>query len=249
MTQQERLVEILKLLESKEILKQEEIAQQFNVSKDTARRDILKLVEENLVERTKGGIQLPVIKQQITDYQNRIIQHSTEKKQVATLASSLINSTQTIWLDVSTTVELLSQKNLPKETLFVTNSVDNAISFSKNNNQVYLLGGYYQADSHLLKGPMLMTQLMNFYFDIAFIGASGISEEGIFFDELEDIDLHQQLRAQSKQVILLIDSSKENLRTSFKVSWETIDTLIVNQPLSTSLQEAINQHPITMMIP
>lgn len=249
MIQQERLVEILKLLEFKEKLKQEEIAQHFDVSKDTARRDILKLVDDNLVERTKGGIQLPIIKQQITAYQNRIIQHSTEKKQIARLASQLINKSQTIWLDVSTTVELLSQEDLPKETLFVTNSVDNAISFSKKDNQIYLLGGYYQTDSHLLKGPMLMTQLMNFYFDITFIGASGISEEGIFFDELEDIDLHQQLKAQSKQVVLLIDSSKENLRTSFKVSWETIDTLIVNQPLSASIQEAINQHPITMMIP
>ena len=248
MNQKERLIEILKLLESKEHLKQDEIAEYFQVSKDTTRRDVLKLVEENLVERTKGGIQLPLIKQQITDYKNRIIQNSTEKTALAQVAQQLIKPNQTIWLDVSTTVELMGNDNLPKENLMITNSVDNAITFSKHINQLYLLGGYYQADSHLLKGPMLMTQLTSFYFDIAFIGASGISDEGVFFDELEDIHLHQQLKKQAKQVVLLVDSSKINKQTSFMISWENIDNLITGKELPPQLTTALNEHHIQTTI-
>ncbi|MEG0286328.1 MULTISPECIES: DeoR/GlpR family DNA-binding transcription regulator [Vagococcus] len=249
MNQQERLVKIIDLLEDTKKLKQEEIADYFNISKDTARRDIIKLVEKELVERTKGGIQLPVIKQQLTDYQDRIIQNSSQKKIIAQLGSQLIKEKQTIWLDVSTTVELLSKESLPQNSLFVTNSIDNAVSFSPIINQLYLLGGYYQSDSRVLKGPMLTTQLNNFYFDLAFIGASGISEEGIFFDELEDIDLHLNLRDKSKRVVLLVDSSKQQQRTSFKIAWDSIDTLITNSILDDSLTEAITKHPIDIIYP
>ena len=55
MNQQERLIEILKLLETEPFLKQETLVDHFNISKDTARRDILKLVEQDLVERVNGG--------------------------------------------------------------------------------------------------------------------------------------------------------------------------------------------------
>ena len=249
MNQQERLAKIIELLEEREQLKQEEIADYFNVSKDTARRDILKLVEENLVERTRGGIQLPIIKEQITAYKNRLVKNSTEKKIISHLAASFIQQNQTIWLDVSTTVELLANDTLPKKTLMITNSVDNAVAFSPFIKEVYLLGGYYQADSHLLKGPMLMTQLMNFHFDVAFIGATGVSIDGIFFDELEDIDLHQQVSKQSKKTILLVDSNKINQETPFKINWELIDILISNQPIPVELENILINNNIQLIIP
>lgn len=249
MNQQERLIEILKLLETEPFLKQETLVDHFNISKDTARRDILKLVEQDLVERVNGGIQLPMIKQQIESYKNRIVTKSAEKKVIAELARPFILEKQTIWLDVSTTVETISDKPFSSLPLIVTNSIDNAVSFSKNGNDIYLLGGYFQAKSHLLKGPMVIKELMNFNFDIAFIGASGISDDGIFFDELDDISLHQQLREQAKQVVLLIDSSKLNRTTAFKINFDSIDTLITNKPLPENLKQVIQEQPINLIHP
>ncbi|MEF3399694.1 DeoR family transcriptional regulator, partial [Listeria monocytogenes] len=48
MNQKERIVEELKLLENMKTISQEELMQIFSISKDTARRDILKLVESGL---------------------------------------------------------------------------------------------------------------------------------------------------------------------------------------------------------
>lgn len=247
MNQNERLLKIITLLEKKEHIQQEELMTYFNISKDTARRDILKLLEKDLVERTKGGIQLPIIKQQISEYQNRLVKNSQAKKEIVKITKQLIQENQTIWLDVSTTIELLGQNNTYKTNLFVTNSVDNAISFSESQNNVYLLSGYYQPKSHLLTGPMIISQLTHFYFDIAFIGASGISKEGIFFDELDDIELHQQLRQQAKKVILLVDDSKINQTTSFKINWETIDILITNNELPKEIEKKITTHNIQIL--
>ncbi|MGX7025974.1 DeoR/GlpR family DNA-binding transcription regulator [Vagococcus hydrophili] len=247
MNQDERLIQTIQLLEEKKQIKQEELMNYFNISKDTARRDILKLLEQDLAERTKGGIKLPVIKQQLTDYQNRLITHSFEKETLTKKAHHLIQENQTIWLDVSTTVELLGKEKTFNNTLFVTNSVDNAVRYSENKNNVYLLSGYYQPDSHLLTGPMIISQLNHFHFDIAFIGASGVSKEGIFFDELDDLELHQQLKQQAKKVVLLVDSTKINQTTSFKINWENIDLLVTNQTLPNEIQNELLEHNIQII--
>lgn len=56
MYQQERLSKIMKLLEEKEVLSSQEIMEAFRISRDTARRDIVKLSEKGAVIRTHGGI-------------------------------------------------------------------------------------------------------------------------------------------------------------------------------------------------
>ncbi|MCL1389240.1 DeoR family transcriptional regulator, partial [Listeria monocytogenes] len=58
MIQKERIVEELKLLENKKTISQEELMKIFSISKDTARRDILILVESGLAERYPGGVSL-----------------------------------------------------------------------------------------------------------------------------------------------------------------------------------------------
>ena len=59
MYQEERIYKILKLLREKKSLSNQEIMEKFNISRDTARRDILKLVDEGVAVRTHGGITKP----------------------------------------------------------------------------------------------------------------------------------------------------------------------------------------------
>ena len=71
MYQQERLSKIMKLLEEKEVLSSQEIMEAFRISRDTARRDIVKLSEKGAVIRTHGGIALPQINNIIEEYKGR----------------------------------------------------------------------------------------------------------------------------------------------------------------------------------
>ncbi|VDG72928.1 DeoR family transcriptional regulator [Clostridium carnis] len=58
MYQEERIYKILKLLREKKSLSNQEIMEKFNISRDTARRDILKLVDEGVAVRTHNVVNL-----------------------------------------------------------------------------------------------------------------------------------------------------------------------------------------------
>lgn len=70
MYQEERIYKILEILKDKKTMTNQEIMDQFHVSRDTARRDIVRLVNENLAIRTHGGITLNNV-HQIGSYQIR----------------------------------------------------------------------------------------------------------------------------------------------------------------------------------
>ena len=61
---------LLEILKAKKTMTNQEIMDQFHISRDTARRDIVRLVNENLAVRTHGGITLNDV-HQIGSYQTR----------------------------------------------------------------------------------------------------------------------------------------------------------------------------------
>lgn len=249
MNQQERVAKILAMLEEQPKISQEELMSLFAISKDTARRDIVKLVESGLAERYPGGISRPVLKAQIETYSRRLIKDATEKQRIAQGALQLIPLGGTIYLDVSTTVQFLAA-NLPANNVtVVTNSMDNALAVSpKTGNQVYLLGGFFKADSRLLAGESVLQQLSQFNFDWAFIGGAGLTEQGVFYSELADCQLKQTVIHNAQKVCLLIDSSKINQQSAYKIGFSGIDLIITDRPLGASLMKVLAAEEIAVII-
>lgn len=238
MNQKERIVEALKLLENQKTISQEELMRIFSISKDTARRDILKLVESGLAERYPGGVSLPILKPQIESYTSRLVKQSEQKQAIASAASKVIKDHMTIYLDVSTTIHFLASDLEQNDLLVVTNSMDNAIAASQNEaNKVYLLGGFFNFHSRVLSGEPVLGQLKQFNFDIAFIGGAGLTDEGIFYSELTDVYLKQEIIRNSEKVYLLIDHTKVNTKTAFKLDFSGVDGIITDEPLPKELMQ------------
>ena len=250
MDQKQRLARILEILEDRKQLTQEELSMMFSISKDTARRDILALTELGLVDRIRGGISLPIMKAQIASYTDRLVNHAADKQAIAAKAVEWIQSGTTIMLDVSTTVQFISKQLTQTDLLVVTHSIDNAISVStqQQGNKVYLLGGYFNPDSHVLHGSSIGEQLQQFYFDFAFIGASGITADGLFYSELEDIQVKKSILQNSKKVCLVVDASKVNQTSSFKMSFDGIDLLFTNRRLPAAIQEKLDLYGIEVIL-
>ena len=89
MYQEERIYQILKLLKEKKTMTNQEIMDYFHISRDTARRDIVRLVNENLAVRTHGGITLNDV-HQIGSYQIRKQENEEIKNKIGKVAVSLI---------------------------------------------------------------------------------------------------------------------------------------------------------------
>lgn len=80
MYQEERLLSILDFLQKNKRISVEEICTMFHVSRDTARRDLVKLEVENSIIRTRGGAILPSIQEEIKNYSKRLETVSQEKR-------------------------------------------------------------------------------------------------------------------------------------------------------------------------
>src|SRR5699024_493162 len=130
--QKERLDLILKTLQEKQTLSLKEIIDLTHSSRDTTRRDIVKLTESDIVERDYGGISLPNTFKKLDNYLQRSDDYVNAKKELAKRAAVFTNQATQIYLDVSTTVEFMP-KYLTNDNLFaVTNSLDIADQLISN---------------------------------------------------------------------------------------------------------------------
>ncbi|GAF08138.1 transcriptional repressor of phosphotransferase system [Paenibacillus pini JCM 16418] len=175
MYQEERLLKILEYLKEHQTMSVVDICTQFEVSRDTARRDIVRLVQEGVVIRTHGGLSLPELKQEILSYKDRLIDESESKQRIGTIGAKLIQDHETVILDVSTTVQFVAEQINAKHITVVTHSIDNVgILSNRDDLQIYILGGYLNVKDRALYGPSIITKLSEIRADKAFIGAVAI---------------------------------------------------------------------------
>lgn len=250
MKQKERLNLILTTLKKEKTLSVKEIVSLTETSRDTARRDIVFLTENHLVQRTYGGIALLETFKELDSFLQRSSHKSKEKFLLAQSASHLIRKNQLIYLDVSTTVSLIPQ-NIEKnqKNLVVTNSLDIADQLLRYSQcQCRLLGGNVDRDKRCVTGTKPLSELEDYSFDRAFLGGAALDENGVYYAYEEDIELKRKIRSQSKKVVLLLDSSKIGKKHNFHVfCLADIDCVIVNVHLSNSLTEALKKSQVEII--
>lgn len=249
MTQDERLLEILLYLKKHQTMSIHTICENFQVSRDTARRDILKLLSSGIVTRTYGGISLPVLQNTIKRYQERIQEHSEEKEKIATEALTWIKKDGFYFLDPSTTVQFLAQKIQLPVSIF-TNALDLIEVLSeKDYISTYSIGGKLYPKNRFFYSPGVERQLLQMRFDAAFIGVCAICEDGIYYNEEEDVCVTKAAIAKSDRVIILAESDKFNTSGYFKgADWNQISMIITNRQLPEKFINVITEFNIQAII-
>ena len=177
MYQEERLYQIMNLLRKKKSLSKQEIMSTFNISRDTARRDIICLVEQKVALRTHGGITLPTV-QLRQSFQERSTLKNSTKDLLGKIASTYIKKNAICYLDTSTTVQYMCKYIKEKATIY-SNSIDIIEQLKDNATlDLHLLGGKLNPVNRYFFGSETLTILDNIRFDIAFLGAASITEDG-----------------------------------------------------------------------
>ncbi|MBT2625135.1 DeoR/GlpR transcriptional regulator [Bacillus sp. ISL-32] len=209
MYQEERLVAIVDYLKEHNRITTEQICTLLQVSRDTARRDLVKLEEQNAIIRTRGGAILPSVHQKIQGYSGRLKTVSEEKNKIGKLAASLIQNGDRVILDASTTVQACAKHLNADDCTVITNSINLAEVLSdKDGIEIYLLGGKLEKEHRFLYGASVIEKLSSYHVDKALIGVVGISEHGITIEHEEDGLVKRKMIQQAKQVIALADYSK-----------------------------------------
>ena len=249
MYQEERLVAILEFLEKNNRISVEQICSLFDISRDTARRDLVKLEEEKKILRTRGGAILPSIHNEIQNYSNRLKIVSEEKKAIGKKAASLIAPGDRVILDASTTVQSCAEQIDNVACTIITNSINQAEVLSGNSNiNIQLLGGTLEKEHRFLYGSSVVEKLSEYIVDKVFIGVVGISERGLTIAQEEDGVVKRKMMQQAKQVIVLADNTKLGNTDFFRFAdLQSIDLLITDKTPSQEFRDLLNKNNVELL--
>lgn len=192
-----------------------ELAQRFQLSENTIRRDLLELEEQGLLRRVHGGAMLV---DQDMAYATRLEHSMPQKRAIGQTAAALIESGQNIYMDGgSTTQELVRaiRDGLPTVTHLhiFTNSIKIANELiGQTPYNLHLIGGEIYQNTFCMVGPSALAQIDQFRFDLYFMGANGVDpQRGWTNSNHMEVLVKRAVISRSKQVFALADSSKWNL--------------------------------------
>ncbi|MGG0301197.1 DeoR/GlpR family DNA-binding transcription regulator [Bacillus albus] len=250
MNQEERLIRVLNYLETHKTMNIKQMCEMFHISRDTARRDIVKISKNKTIVRTYGGVALATFHKKIDNYQERSQTELETKKSIAMKAANVIVNNDMIYLDVSTTVNFVARHLQSKNVTIVTNSIDTAYMLAQSEDAtIHLLGGTLNKVSRHTTGISAIEKLKDYHFDKVFIGAAGITEDGIYYGFEEDIYFKRELIKHADQVILVADHTKCNQRQNYKaLTFESIDTFITNQVIPSDLYNTLKENGVEVVI-
>lgn len=249
MYQEERLLKVLEYLNEHNYMSIHDICEMFNVSRDTARRDIVKLINQGTAIRTHGGISLPILKNTIKEYRERVEAYSEEKKGIAKKALEFIEEGKHYFFDVSTIVSFLAQE-INKSIWVLTHSLDNIeILSEKEEVEVHSIGGCLNKKNRFFYKSDCENYLDRIRFDTAIIGAASITEDGIYYVDEEDALIKQAAIKKSSIVIVLTEYEKFKCLSYYKgVNWDQIDIIITDKTPPSVFLDIIESHDIKLII-
>lgn len=187
-----------------------ELARILNVSEMTIRRDIRGLERDGFVRQTYGGATAHITKSLDIAFNARALQHTREKRRIGIRATHLLGDARVLFVGIGTTAEQFA-RFLPVQPglVVVTPSLPTASLLGTRPVDVIALGGTVRRDELTCVGPSAAATLGRFRFDLAIIGAAGLSAQwGL--TELDDGDAEIQRLAieRSARLVVIADGSK-----------------------------------------
>jgi DeoR/GlpR family transcriptional regulator of sugar metabolism len=176
---EERRQLILSKMKSSGRVFAKDLAEEFDVSIDTIRRDLTAMEEEGLLKRTHGGaIPLSKVRRLPIDNRIRYSEGTEHQNVVAALAAKYIEQGDTVFVG-GASIHYVLLKYLPRDREYtvITNSLVIAEKLKEFNNiESYIVCGRLKSEEGMVDA--LATEFIrNLRIDIAFLTGGGISAE------------------------------------------------------------------------
>lgn len=229
----ERRALMLERLRANGRLEATALAQEFGLSTETIRRDLIALEQAGSLQRVHGGAVLEASRGPVPDMRQRESLMTAEKKAIAELAASLVPVGALILIDAGTTTQAFAEVYPhDRATTVVTPSLNVATTLlERSAASVHTLGGDVSPRTWSEGGPWTLRALENVTAEMVFLGCSGFSvDQGATTSDGVDGEVKRAMLASARQRIMLADSSKIGSRhlTSFAEPGQ-IDILITGR--------------------
>jgi DeoR family fructose operon transcriptional repressor len=250
---EERQEAIAALVISKGRASVAELAQTYDVTTETVRRDLAALDKAGVVRRVHGGA-VPARALHLVEpgVGERETTRADFKDAIAAAAIDYVPATgAAMLLDAGTTTARIAAL-LPtnRELVVVTNSVPIAARLAANNSvSLQLLGGRVRGLTQAAVGEQTLRVLDSIRVDIAFIGTNAISvRHGLSTPDGEEAAVKRAMVRSANYVVVVADSSKvgrEDFVSFAPIS--SVDTLITDTELDDADRAAFTEHGVEVV--
>ena len=212
-----------------------ELSTTFDVSEVTIRHDLQALSEQGLLLRTRGGATSTNTLPELS-FDLRQQQYAAQKARIGQAAADLVHYGDTIFLDASTTAQMIIPhiKQLSELTV-ITNSLRVAFNLlDAPQIHVNLPGGSLRRTSISLIGQVQGTSIDEINIQLGFFGAHGVTvEEGMTDVNLNEVAMKRAMVERCRRVVGVLDSRKWSKVAAYTFAGvEHIDTLITDSDSS-----------------
>jgi DeoR family fructose operon transcriptional repressor len=220
---------ILELLESKQVIKLQELVEATNSSESTIRRDLDQLEKGKKLKRVHGGASLLRQKGEELSITEKSTKNLHEKDDIAKYAASLIKDGDCIYLDAGTTTFQMIQHIEAKEIKVVTNGLTHIEPLLEKNIPTYLTGGFIKHVTKALVSSGAINGINEYRFDKSFIGVNGIHlDYGFTTPDPEEAAVKNLALHLGQKTYVLADHTKFHEVTFAKVADLNEATIITN---------------------
>ena len=195
----------------------EELADTFSVSRETIRRDLKSLAGLGRLEVVHGGAQRRTSEAALVE---RLGENPEGKALIGRAAAALVEDGMVVLLDSgATTLKVAEALTSKRDLTIATNSLPIALVMCRvPGTRVHMLGGEIDGTDEAAFGLEVIEALNRFRFDLAFVGAAGISEGGEVtdFSRVAAQQRGRMLKA-ARRAYLVADKSKFGRLTPIRI--------------------------------
>jgi DeoR/GlpR family transcriptional regulator of sugar metabolism len=227
----QRREEIVRLAETSGLASVTDMAERFEVSASTIRRDLARLESTGRLARTYGGA-MAAPNHAESSLQQRIGEAFAEKLAIARWAAQQVEPGDSVVLDAGSTVAALAHQLRGRTDLTVATTSLAVLSelLGAEGLTVHCLGGTVRPVSQALVGPIAENALERMSFDRAFLGADSVdAERGICEADLAQTRLKELMAQRCTHVYVLAHAAKLGRRpfhawTPLAPGWTLVTT-------------------------
>ena len=205
----ERRSAIIAMLHDKNFIKMSDIVSMFDVSNETARRDLDYLQDQQIVRRVYGGAIIEG-NSLLPNKKSHPSLLNSELNAIGKAAAEMVFPGEAVFIGPgSTALQVARHLRNRSNITVVTNSLAVATELVSSDVTTYILGGLLNRDEQDIRGELVRECANHFFFDKAFFGCGGITLDlGVMDFSATHTPIHSQVVKRANQRILVASSKK-----------------------------------------
>lgn len=235
-----RQMEILELARANGRVAVEELAEQFDVTLQTIRRDLGELADMGELDRVHGGA---ILKSGVSNigYEQRRRMNEAAKAAIARACAAEIPDNSSVIINLGTTTEAVARELLTHRNLTVITNNMNVANILVANDccEIMVAGGALRRSDGGLVGDLTTEFMAQFKPDFAIIGASALDAEGDLLDfDMAEVRVSRAIAGLARRTFLVTDVSKLQRSAPVRIiSMSQVDSVFVDAPLPDELAQ------------